>query len=110
MPTKRANIYRTKEWFEVLQTTKRSQTAVMTLGPGKSSGDEPEAHAGSDQVLLLIDGQLAAEIGGKRSHLEAGDVVIIPPGVKHRFRNTGEKPAVTFSVYSPPEYPPGQKG
>jgi len=67
MPTKRANIYQAKEWFRVLQTTKRSQTAVMTLGPGQSSGDEPEAHASSDQVLLLIHGELSAEIGGKRS-------------------------------------------
>ena len=56
MPAKRANIYRAKEWFEVLQTTKRSQTAVMTLAPGQSSGDEPEAHSSSDQVLLLVRG------------------------------------------------------
>ena len=110
MPTKRANIYQAKEWFRVLQTTKRSQTAVMTLGPGQSSGDEPEAHASSDQVLLLIHGELSAEIGGKRSRMKAGDVVIIPPRVKHRFTNRGEQPAVTFSVYSPPEYPPDEKG
>ena len=110
MPTKRANIYRAKEWFKVLQTTKRSQTAVMTLGPGQSSGDEPEAHASSDQVLLLIDGELSAEIGRKRSRLKAGDVVIIPQRVKHRFTNRGDRRAVTFGVYSPPEYPPDEKG
>ena len=110
MPAKRANIYRAKEWFKVLQTTKRSQTAVMTLGPGQSSGDEPEAHASSDQVLLLVDGELSAEIGRKRSRLKAGDVVIIPLRVKHRFTNRGDRSAVTFSVYSPPEYPPDEKG
>ena len=110
MPTKHANIYRAKEWFKVLQTTKRSQTAVMTLDPGQSSGDEPEAHASSDQVLLLIHGELSAEIGEKRSRMKAGDVVIIPPRVKHRFTNRGDQPAMTFSVYSPPEYPPDEKG
>ena len=110
MPTKRANIYQAKEWFRVLQTTKRSQTAVMTLGPGQSSGDKPEAHASSDQMLLLIYGELFTEIGGKRSRMKAGDVVIIPPRVKHRFTNGGDQPAVTFSVYSPPEYPPDEKG
>jgi mannose-6-phosphate isomerase-like protein (cupin superfamily) len=93
-----------------LQTTKRSQTAVMTLGPGQSSGDEPEAHASSDQVLLLIHGELSAEIGGKRSRMKAGDVVIIPPWVQHRFANRGDQPAMTFSVYSPPEYSPDGKG
>jgi len=106
MPAKRINIYRAKEWFKVLQTTQRSQTAVMTLGPGQSSGDEPETHASSDQVLLLIQGKLSAQIGGKRSRMRSGDVVIVPPQVKHRFTNRDDQPAVTFSVYSPPEYPP----
>jgi len=110
MPAKRANIYRAKEWFKVLQTTKRSQTAVMTLAPGQSSGDEPEAHSSSDQVLLLVRGELSAEIGGKRSRMKSGDVVIIPPRVQHRFTNHGDQPVVTFSVYSPPEYRSGEKG
>ena len=60
--------------------------------------------------MLLIEGELAAEIGGKRSRMKAGDVVVIPPGVKHKFVNRAEHPAITFSVYSPPEYPPGEKG
>jgi len=110
MPAKRANIHRVKEWFEVLQTTKRSQTAVMKLGPGQSSGETAEAHQGSDQVLLLLEGELSAEIGGRRSRLKVGDAVVIPPGTKHKFTNSGKIPAVTFNVYSPPEYPPGEKG
>jgi mannose-6-phosphate isomerase-like protein (cupin superfamily) len=110
MLPKRANIHRPKEWFKVLQTTQRSQTAVMTLGAGQSSGDTAEAHEGSEQVLLLVEGELAAEIGGKRSRMKAGDVVVIPPRVKHKFTNRGKQPAVTFSVYAPPEYPPDEAG
>lgn len=106
-PANRSNIFKAKEWFKVLQTTKRSQTAVMTLGVGQATGDEPEAHKGSEQVLLLIDGELAANIGGKRSRIKTGDVVVIPPRVKHKFTNRGDQPAITFNVYSPPEYPPG---
>jgi mannose-6-phosphate isomerase-like protein (cupin superfamily) len=107
---RKQNIYAAHAWFEVLQTTRRSQTAVMTLDPGQSSGDEPEAHEGSDQVLLVVDGEVAAEIGKKRSRLKAGDVVIIPPGTKHKFTNRDRKAAVTFSVYSPPEYARETKG
>src|ERR1700736_3398829 len=99
MPTRRANIYQVKGWFKVLQTTGRSQTAVMKLGAGQSTGKEPEAHENSDQVLLLIEGELSAEIGGKRSRMKAGDAVIIPPRVKHKFTNRGDQAAVTFSVY-----------
>lgn len=110
MPTRRANLYRAKEWFKVLQTTSRSQTAVMKLGPGQATGEQPEAHEASEQILLLIEGNLAAEIAGKRSQMKAGDVVVIPPRTKHKFTNCGELPAVTFNVYCPPEYPPDEKG
>jgi len=82
----------------------------MTLRPGQSSGEKSEAHASSDQVLLLINGELSAEIGGRWSRMKAGDVVIIPPRVRHRFTNRGNESAVTLSVYSPPEYPPDEKG
>jgi len=110
MSTRSANIYQAKEWFKVLQTTPRSQTAVMKLGPGQATGDEPGTHKASDQFLLLIEGELAAEIADARSRMKAGDVVVIPPGTKHKFTNPGEVPAVTFSVYSPPEYPADEKG
>jgi mannose-6-phosphate isomerase-like protein (cupin superfamily) len=85
------------------------ETAVMKLGQGQATGREPEAHEKSGQVILLVAGELSAEIGGKRSRMKAGDVVIIPPRVKHKFTNSGEEPAVTFNVYSPPEYQVDEK-
>jgi mannose-6-phosphate isomerase-like protein (cupin superfamily) len=99
------NISEAKGWFEVLQTGERSQTAMMTLAPGDATGDKAEAHGKSDQVLLILGGELTGEVGDQRPHLKKGDVIIIPAGVKHRFVNRAKKPAVTFNVYSPPAYP-----
>jgi mannose-6-phosphate isomerase-like protein (cupin superfamily) len=99
------NIQEATDWFQVLQTCHKSQTAIMTLAPGQASGDQPEAHQNSDQVLLVLRGSLAAEVGTERGTLQEGDVVIIPAGVKHRFSNPTELEALTFNVYSPPEYP-----
>ncbi len=82
---------------------------MMTLQPGNATGDQPEAHQKSDQVLLILDGKLAGEVGNERPSLEKGDVIVIPAGTKHRFVNRGDRPAVTFNVYSPPAYPPGTK-
>jgi mannose-6-phosphate isomerase-like protein (cupin superfamily) len=101
------NINKAKDWFEVLQTSERSQTAMMTLAPGDSTGDKAEAHEKSDQVLLMLDGELPGEVGDEHPTLKKGDVIIIPAGVKHRFTNRAAKPAVTFNVYSPPAYPAG---
>ena len=99
------NISEAKGWFEVLQTGERSQTAMMTLAPGQSTGDKAEAHEKSDQVLLILEGELTGDVGDQRPHLKKGDVIIIPAGVKHRFVNRARKPAVTFNVYSLPAYP-----
>lgn len=102
------NIHEAKNWFEVLQTSERSQTAMMTLAPGKSSGGKAEAHEDSDQVLLILEGELSGEVGAEHLSLKKGDVIIIPSGVKHRFTNRSGKATVTFNVYSPPAYSGGQ--
>jgi mannose-6-phosphate isomerase-like protein (cupin superfamily) len=94
------NIREAKGFFEVLQTTKHTQTAMMTLKPGKSSGSKLEGHKQSDQVLLVLEG----EIGGDTIRMKKGDVVVIPAGTKHKFTNRSSADVVTFNTYSPPEY------
>jgi mannose-6-phosphate isomerase-like protein (cupin superfamily) len=104
------NIYGASTWFKVLQTTDRSQTAVMSLEPGQATGEHAESHRNSQQLLLLIEGKLLAEVGGELRTIAAGDLVVIPPNVKHKFTNEGKTPALTVNVYCPPEYPPNEKG
>jgi mannose-6-phosphate isomerase-like protein (cupin superfamily) len=105
-----ANIKDAAKWFEVLQTSKRTQTAMMTLAPGEKSGRKAEAHDKSDQVLLILSGKLSGTVGAETVNLKKGDVLLIPAGTPHRFENPGRRNAVTFNVYSPPEYPSGMKG
>jgi mannose-6-phosphate isomerase-like protein (cupin superfamily) len=97
-------IRETRDWVEVMQTTKRTQTAMMTLGPGKSSGSEPEGHKNSDQVLLVLQGEVEGEIADETITLREGDVIVIPAGTRHKFSNRSSADAVTFNTYSPPEY------
>jgi mannose-6-phosphate isomerase-like protein (cupin superfamily) len=104
-----ANVANATSWFQVLQTTEKSQTAVMVLTPGKHSSEEMNVHAHSDQVLLLLEGELVAEVGGKKTTMRQGDSCIVPAGTPHRFDNRATARAVTFNVYSPPEYAPGEK-
>jgi mannose-6-phosphate isomerase-like protein (cupin superfamily) len=104
------NTSRATEWFEVLQTSKRTQTALMRLASGASTGKKAEAHKKSDQILLMLRGKLTGSVGRKKVRLKKGDVLLIPAGTRHRFTNKARKPAVTFNVYAPPEYPSGTKG
>jgi len=98
------NLREADDWFSVLQTSGKTQTALMTLKPGQSSGEEPEAHEKSEQVLLVLEGEVVAEIEGERKTMKTRDVVIIPPGTCHKFTNESKEPVVTFNTYSPPEY------
>jgi mannose-6-phosphate isomerase-like protein (cupin superfamily) len=95
--------------FEVLQTTKRTQTAMMTLKPGRCSGGHKEGHRDTDQVLLVLEGEVEGEIADDTITLGKGDVIVIPAGTKHRFTNHASVDAVTFNTYSPPEYEPNEK-
>ena len=93
-----------KSWFHVLQTTKQSQLAVMKLEPGQSSGEKGNEHPDSDQVLIVLEGEVIAEVGTQQSRLTRGQAVIVPAGTSHQFRNEGKAPAVTWNVYAPPAY------
>lgn len=99
------SIHHHKDWFQILDGTKRSQAAVMRLDPGKATGEEAEDHPDSDQVLLVTEGQIEGEIAGEKVVVRAGEFILIPAGTKHRFVNTGDVAALTFNVYAPPVYP-----
>lgn len=105
-----ANIKDATEWFEALQTSKRTQTAMMTLAPGDDTGKKAEAHEKSDEILLMLSGKLSGTVGPENVELKKGDVLLIRAGTPHRFKNPGRQRAVTLNVYSPPEYPRDTKG
>jgi mannose-6-phosphate isomerase-like protein (cupin superfamily) len=101
---KRANIRDASSWFDVLITSERTQAAVMRLEPGGASAESLNTHRASDQVLLVLEGTVDAEVGGEKAQLRRGDLVIVPAGTPHRFRGAGSEATVTFNVYGPPAY------
>lgn len=99
-----ANIRESESDFHILETTGRTQTATMRLKNGETTSDDLEAHPHSDQTVVVLEGEFVAEVGEERSTVRQGQSLIIPAGVKHRFRNDGAQPAFAFTVYAPPAY------
>jgi mannose-6-phosphate isomerase-like protein (cupin superfamily) len=89
-------------FFEILQQTERSQTAVMTVGPGRDAGPE-ETHQG-DQVIYVIEGEAWVRVAGKEYTAGAGALVMVPAGTSHHVRNSGTVPLFFVTVYAPPAY------
>ena len=89
-------------FFQVLQETAQSQTAVMTIAPGQDGGPV-ETHAG-DQVVYVIEGEALLTIEGTEHLVRSGACALIPAGTLHHVKNPGATPLFFLSVYAPPAY------
>jgi quercetin dioxygenase-like cupin family protein len=47
----------------------------------------------SDEIVMVVDGNVEFEIGGKIYHPQSGDELFIPSGVLHSVRNIGSSTA-----------------
>lgn len=96
---------RSADFRRVLWTGEHTQLVIMTIPVGGEIGEE--THEDIDQVLAFVSGVGKAVIEGSTKSLAPGDVVVVPAGTKHNFKNTGENPLVLYTVYGPPEHADG---
>lgn len=88
------------EKFFALQAQPCSQTGVIRLEKGGASSESPDCDSDRDQTVLLIEGELLVELGNAGQRIHPGTPLTVPAGVKHRFVNLGEQPALAFTVFS----------
>lgn len=90
------------DFRQVLFTGVRSQLVIMSIPPGGEIGEETHQHV--EQTLFFLSGTGTAYLNGKESAITAGDVVVVPPGTKHNFVNTGTDDLKIYTVYAPPNH------
>ncbi len=104
--TKQNNTYRTALW-----TGSHLQVTLMSINPGEDIGLEVHPHL--DQFIRIEQGQGLVRMGERRDWLniqqnvEDDFAVIIPAGYWHNLINTGHQALKLYSIYAPPEHPPG---
>jgi mannose-6-phosphate isomerase-like protein (cupin superfamily) len=96
---------RSSDFRRVLWTGKNSQLVVMTIPPGGEIGEETHPH--TDQILTFVSGTGEAVVAGESEQVAPGDLVVVPAGARHNFRNTGVDPLVLYTVYAPAEHADG---
>ena len=77
----------------------------MSIPPGGDIGEE--THDTIDQLLYFAKGEGEAILNGESKPVEKGDVVFVPAGTLHNFKNTGDEDLKIYTTYSPPEHPDG---
>lgn len=91
-------------FFQVVAGTGRSQAAVMTLGPGESTGGPDNRHPHSDQWLYVVSGTGSATVEDRTVDLAPGALLLIAAGEAHEIAAGAGGPLVTVDVYAPPVY------
>ena len=91
---------------KVLFTGPKSQLVVMEIPAGGEIGEE--IHKYVEQTLFFLSGAGGAVINGEEKPIGPGDVVVVTPGTRHNFINTGKEPWKIYTVYAPPNHIDGR--
>ena len=91
---------------KVLFTGKQSQLVVMSIPSNGEIGEETHTHV--EQTLFLLSGKGKTILNGTEKKFDSGDVVVVTPGTKHNFLNTGTEPLKIFTLYSPANHIDGR--
>ena len=92
------------DFRRVLWTGKHTQLVIMTVPVDGEIGEEVHD---VDQILTFVSGTGEAVVSGRTKKVSQGDLVAVPAGTKHNFRNAGPNPLVLYTVYGPPEHADG---
>lgn len=77
---------------------------VYCLEPGQSQA--PHAHAGSDKVYVVLEGEGTFLVGSEHESLESGQAVLAPAGEPHGVTNDGPERLVCLVFMAPHPKPP----
>jgi transcriptional regulator with XRE-family HTH domain len=80
------------------------EVVVARFEPGGSTGDEPYTHGDSEELLLVVEGDVHVQLGTDVYELAAGDSVHYQSSTPHRVSNAGAETAEVMFVISPPSY------
>jgi mannose-6-phosphate isomerase-like protein (cupin superfamily) len=99
------------EWYFRQTTALQSSVMLYHLEPGAEEGehlhdaDDPASCSpgrSSEELYLVISGEVVMTVGGERTVLRAGDAAYAATGERHGVRNESDAPAELVLVFGPP--------
>jgi mannose-6-phosphate isomerase-like protein (cupin superfamily) len=93
-----------RAFFQVLETTRSVQSAIMVLQPGQSTGEPQNEHPRSEQWLFVVSGAGKALVNHRRVAIRESSLLLIEKGEIHQIVNTARRALVTLNFYAPPAY------
>ena len=80
----------------------RLSAFVVPVGEHQPYGGAPlHLHHEQDEWLHILAGEFVAEVGGKRMRLKAGDSLLMPMRIPHRWSHASESHSGAVHLYTP---------
>lgn len=90
----------------VAYTDAKLQLVFMKLNPNEDIGEETHHHV--EQVIAITSNSGMSVLDGVERPIKAGDIVIVPPGVKHNIVNGPGEAMKIMTTYVPPNHIDGR--
>lgn len=75
------------------------QTIGLTVFEA-GKGNVEHVHPNCEEVVYVLEGEVEHTLGKERTRLQAGDLIVVPRGVRHRLTNVGTASARAYIVFS----------
>jgi mannose-6-phosphate isomerase-like protein (cupin superfamily) len=79
--------------------TPRFNLGIIEIAPGREL--EAHVHDGEDDAFYILEGEMTFLFGGEDVAAPPGTFVLVPPGVRHGFRNDGATAVRMLNVHAP---------
>ncbi len=87
------------EFLARTKDTPRFTVGIVEMAPGRAL--EAHEHEDEDDSFYILEGELTFILGEETLGAGPGTFVLVPPGVRHGFRNDGEVPVRMLNVHAP---------
>ena len=74
---------------------------LMELNPHTSTTDGQNVHSDEEEIAVITQGHVVVDLDGNQFDLDEGDVVRIPPNVRHHFENRSGELVQALFVLTP---------
>ena len=74
---------------------------LVDAAPGRGPGLHKHDY---DELFIIQEGQATFVAGDEEREVHAGDIVVVPAGVPHRFVNSGDGPLRQIDIHLSPSF------
>jgi mannose-6-phosphate isomerase-like protein (cupin superfamily) len=89
--------------FELTGDEIGAGVSVIVVDAAPEEGPRLHRH-GYREVFVVLEGEATFTLGADRRVVRAGEVVVAPPGVPHRFVNSGQRRLRQVDIHENPRF------